>query len=80
MGVGSYLILELEMANVGRTTATLIKLENLVPEGLQLNREKILNQVDDNSVDMKGKVPHTLIPDAELLLTYQSITTTCAIA
>ncbi len=55
LSVGSELTLELELANVGKTAATLIKLENLVPEGLELDREKIPHRVEDNYIDMKGK-------------------------
>ncbi len=55
VGTGADLTLELELANVGKTAATLIKLENIVPEGLELNREKISHRVEDNYIDMKGK-------------------------
>ncbi len=55
LGVGSDLTLKLEMANVGKTAATLLKLENLAPEGLELDRQKILGRVEDNYIDMKGK-------------------------
>ena len=54
-GVGSDLSLELEIANVGKTAATLLKLENIVPDGLELNREKIASRLEDNYLDMKGK-------------------------
>ncbi len=55
VGVGSDLMLELEMANVGRTAATLLKLENLAPQGFELDRQKIPHRVEDNYIDMKGK-------------------------
>ncbi len=55
LGVGSDLTLELEMANVGKTAAMLLKLENLAPEGLELDRQKIPHRVEDNYIDMKGK-------------------------
>lgn len=46
---------ELEIANVGKTAATLIKLENIVPEGFELDREKNPYRIEDNFIDMKGK-------------------------
>ncbi len=55
LGVGSDLTVELEMANVGKSTAMLIKLENLAPAGLQLDKQKISQRVGDNFIDMKGK-------------------------
>jgi hypothetical protein len=55
VGVGSEITLELEMANVGKTTATLLKLENLAPEGFELDRQRIPHRVEDNYIDMKGK-------------------------
>jgi hypothetical protein len=53
--VGSDLTIELEVANVGRTTARLIKLENVVVEGMQLDKRRIAGQVGDDSIDMKGR-------------------------
>ncbi len=47
--------MELEMANVGKTAATLLKLENLAPQGFELDRQKIPHRVEDNYIDMKGK-------------------------
>ncbi len=55
LGVGSDLTVELEVANVGKTAATLIKLENVVPKGFELDREKIPHRVEDNFIDMRGK-------------------------
>jgi hypothetical protein len=55
LGVGSDLVLELEMANVGKTAATLMKLENITSEGIELDRQKIPHRVEDNYIDMKGK-------------------------
>ncbi len=55
LGVGSDLTIELEMANLGKTAATLIKLENVAPKGFELDREKIPHRVEDNYIDMKGK-------------------------
>jgi hypothetical protein len=55
LGVGSDLTLELEMANVGKTAATLMKLENIAPEGLTIDRSKIPHRIEDNYLDMKGR-------------------------
>ncbi len=55
LGVGSDLTLELEMANVGKTAATLIKLENIAPDGFELDRQRIQYRIEDNYIDMKGK-------------------------
>ena len=54
-GVGSELTIELELVNVGKTAATLIKLENVSTDGLELIREKIPHRVEDNYLDMKGR-------------------------
>ncbi len=53
--VGADIVLELEMANVGKTAATLMKLENIAAEGLELDREKIPHRVEDSFIDLKGK-------------------------
>jgi len=53
--VGSDLTVELEVANVGRSAARLIKLENVVVEGIQLDKRRIPGQVNDDFIDMKGK-------------------------
>ncbi len=55
VGVGSELILELEIANVGKTAATLMKLENIAPEGLEIDKQGITARIEDNYVDMRGK-------------------------
>lgn len=55
VGVGSDITLELEMANVGKTAATLMKLENVAPEGLEVSREGTTHHLEDNYIDMKGK-------------------------
>ncbi len=52
---GANLTVEFELANIGKTTATLIKLENMVIEGLEIDREKIQHPVDGNDIDMGGK-------------------------
>ncbi len=55
VGVGSGFVVELEMANVGKTAATLVKLENIAPEGVELDRSQIGQKVEDNYLDIKGK-------------------------
>lgn len=62
--VGSDLMVELEIANLGKTTATLIKMENLAPDGLELDREKSHAHVEENFVNMKGKRLEYLKTDA----------------
>jgi class 3 adenylate cyclase len=53
--VASDVILELEMANVGKTAATLLKIENIVQEGLELVRDKIDERIEDGYIDMRGR-------------------------
>jgi len=53
--VGTDLTLELELANVGRTPATLVKLENIAPDGLEINREAGPNRLEDNYLDFRGR-------------------------
>ncbi len=55
LGVGSGLTLELELANMGRTPATLVKLENLFPEGFELDKAHTSHRFGDGFLDMKGK-------------------------
>ena len=55
VGVGSDVTLELEFANVGKTAATLMKLENIFAEGLELDAPKAQLRVEGNFVDLKGK-------------------------
>ncbi len=54
-GVGSDLTLELELANVGKTSATLIKLENIATTGLEINKQTGPNRYEDNYLDLRGK-------------------------
>ncbi len=55
VGVGSDITLELEFANVGKTAATLMKLENVFTEGLELDTPRAQLRVEGNFVDLKGK-------------------------
>lgn len=52
---GSEIVLQLEMANIGKTAATLLKIENTVQEGLQLVRDKIDERIEDGYIDMRGR-------------------------
>ncbi len=53
--LGSNMVLELEIANVGKTPATLIKLEDIATNGLEVDRDKSQLHLADNYLDMKGK-------------------------
>lgn len=55
LNVGSDFAFELEIANIGRTAAMLIKLENIAPGGFELDRQKNPYRIEDNFVDLKGK-------------------------
>lgn len=55
LGVGSGLTVELEMANMGRAAATLVKLENLTSEGLEIDRPQFSQRAPGDFVDLKGK-------------------------
>lgn len=55
LSIGSEFTLELEMANVGKAPAMLIKLENIIPEGLELDMKKITHQVEDHHIEMRGR-------------------------
>ncbi len=55
-GVGAALVLELEIANVGKTPAMLLKVENFLVRGLELDRDKLTEKVRDGQIDLKGKM------------------------
>lgn len=55
VGVGSEITLELEMANVGKTAATLMKLENLAPDGLELDKGRLTHRSEGDFIDLRGK-------------------------
>ena len=48
-------ILELDVANIGKTTAILMKIENLAQEGLELERDRIGERMEDSFIDMRGR-------------------------
>jgi len=52
-GVGSELTPELEIANVGKKVATLMRLESVVPDGLEITGQDLAYRVKDNYIDMK---------------------------
>jgi tetratricopeptide (TPR) repeat protein len=53
--MGSELIVELELANVGKAVARLVKLENIGVEGVQLDTRRMPRQVKGDFIDMKGE-------------------------
>ncbi len=53
--VGSGLTYELEIANVGKTPATLVKLQDMVPEGVEFDTQKNVYSREDSFIDLKGK-------------------------
>ncbi len=55
LSVGSDFTIELEAANVGRTPATLVKLQDIVPEGLELDSQRTPHRIEDSFVDLEGK-------------------------
>ena len=55
VNMGSDLIVELEVANVGKATARLVKLENIGAEGVQVDGRRMPRQVKGDFVDMKGE-------------------------
>ena len=55
VNMGSDLIAELEVANVGKAVARLVKLENISVEGVQLDDRRMPHHVKGDSIDMKGQ-------------------------
>ncbi len=55
MHVGEDLTFDLELSNAGRTTATLIKIENIGSKGLELDRGTISYSIEDHVISMRGK-------------------------
>ena len=67
--VGSDFAFEVEMANVGRTTATLIRLENVVPEGFEVETGKNPYRIEGTSLDMRGKrLEHLKMEEMRIVL------------
>ncbi len=55
VNVGEDLDLEIELLNVGKNEASLIKIEGVIPEGFELKAKPEMYRVDDRCVSMKGK-------------------------
>ncbi len=53
--VGSDLAVDIEIGNIGKTTATLVKLVNVAVPGLQPDIHKTGFRIDENRIDLKGK-------------------------
>ncbi len=69
LNVGTDLVFELEMANVGRTTATLIKLENVAPDGFEIELEKNPYRLVDGHIDMRGRrLEHLKMHEMKIVL------------
>jgi tetratricopeptide (TPR) repeat protein len=47
--------LELEVANVGKTPATLLKLQDPVPQGFEYDTEKNMFPMEDGFIDLRGR-------------------------
>ena len=52
---GMDLAIELEMANVGKATATLVRVENIVPNGFQPVKDETPFLFEKNNLNMRGK-------------------------
>jgi len=55
VNMGSDLVVELEVANVGKAVARLVKLENIGAEGVQLDGSRMPRQGKGDFIDMKGQ-------------------------
>ncbi len=53
--IGSDFTVGLDMVNAGKTPATLIKLENIIPEGCEPVTQEGQHQLEGNSIDLRGK-------------------------
>lgn len=53
--VGHDLAYELEISNVGKTTATLLKLEDFVPEGFEIGDHDLPYRVRGRHIELRGK-------------------------
>ncbi len=52
---GSDFTMTLDMVNVGKTPATLVRLENIIPDGVQPFLEESDPQLQGNALDLRGK-------------------------
>jgi KaiC/GvpD/RAD55 family RecA-like ATPase len=55
VAVGEDLNLEIELANLGKTTALIRRVEDLIPEGFEIVGEPKTFRVENGCLDMKGK-------------------------
>ena len=55
VGVGETVNLQIEIANAGRTRARLVRVEDLVPTGFELNDAPAVYRAEDRGLAMKGK-------------------------
>jgi len=53
--VGDYVDIEIELVNVGKASAQLIKVEDIIPEGFELKSFPAICRVEDSYLDMKGR-------------------------
>jgi len=53
--LGQNASLEIELVNVGRAAAQLVKVEGIIPEGFELVEKPPMYRVNDSYLDMKGK-------------------------
>jgi hypothetical protein len=53
--LGTTFILDMEIANVGKAQATLVKLQNVLPEGLELTKEQKSEISPEGELDLKGR-------------------------
>ena len=52
---GSTFDAELEMVNIGKTAATLVKIEGLAHDGIEIDPAKCSERIGDDSIDLEGK-------------------------
>ena len=53
--VGEDLDLEIEMVNAGKAPASLIRVEEIIPEGFEIRKAPEVYRVEDSSLNMRGK-------------------------
>ncbi len=66
---GSQLVCQVEIANIGKTPATLLTLENVMPSSFELEKSKTSYITEDGSLDMRGRIlKHLDIYEMNLVL------------
>jgi hypothetical protein len=53
--IGEEMVLDLEIANVGKASATLVKLQGVLPEGFELRSDSEVEISPEGQIDMKGR-------------------------